>query len=114
MSTFDFSNLCTKIPHDKLLAVLNSVIEFAFRSGARHTICVLNNKAYWIKNNSQMNGNRYSLKSLKQAVKYLVENGPFKVGTQLFFANYWYYSGFRYCPTLFQSIFISLTILTNR
>lgn len=31
-----------------------------------------------------MNGNRYSLKSLKQAVKYLVENGPFKVGTQLF------------------------------
>ena len=84
MSTSDFSNLHTKIPHDKLLAVLNSVIEFAFRSGARHKICALNNKAYWIKNNSQMNGNHYSLISLKQAVKYLVENGFFKVGSQIF------------------------------
>ena len=66
------------------MAVLNSVIEFGFRSGARHTIGKLNNKAYWIKNKSQMNGNCYSLKSLKQAVKYLVEKDSFIVGSQRF------------------------------
>ena len=45
MSTFDFSTLPTTISHDKLLAVLNSIIDFAFRVGTRDKICVLNNNA---------------------------------------------------------------------
>ena len=45
MSTFDFSTLHTTIPHDKLLAVLNSIIEFAFRVDTRDKICVSNNNA---------------------------------------------------------------------
>ena len=46
VSTSNFSTLCTKIPHNKLFAVLNSVIEFAFRGGTRDKICVFNNNAY--------------------------------------------------------------------
>ena len=41
VSTFDFSTLYTKRPHDKLLAVLNSIIESAFRSVTRDKIYVL-------------------------------------------------------------------------
>ena len=39
----DFSTLYTRISHDKLLAVLNSITEFAFRDGSRDTICALDN-----------------------------------------------------------------------
>ena len=52
VSTFDFPNLYTRIRHDNLLAVLNSIIKFAFRDGARDKICVLSNNAHWLKNNS--------------------------------------------------------------
>ena len=83
VSTFDFPTLYPKRPHDKLLAVLNAIFEFAFRGGTRDKICVLKNTAYWIENN-MMNGNRYSLTSVKKAVKYLLENCFFNVGSQIF------------------------------
>ena len=59
--TFDFSTLHTKISHNKLLAELNSNIEFTFTGGARDKNIVLNNTTYWIKNNGKMNGYHYSL-----------------------------------------------------
>ena len=37
-----------------------------------------------MKNNSKMNSNRYSLTSLKQAVKYLFKNFFFKIDSQIF------------------------------
>ena len=76
MSTFDFAIPYTKIPHDELLVILNSITEFAFRVDTIDKICVLNSNAYWIKN-SKVNGGPYSLTSLKQAVKHL-ENGSLK------------------------------------
>ena len=50
---------------------------------ALEKICVLKNTAYWIENN-MMNVNRYSFTSVKQAVKYLLENCFFNVGSQIF------------------------------
>ena len=38
LSTFDFSTLYTKIPHDKLLAVLNELVDFCFSGGRRVNI----------------------------------------------------------------------------
>ena len=35
MSTFDFSKLYSKIPHDKLLYDLNEITDFVFKGGAR-------------------------------------------------------------------------------
>ena len=40
LSSFDFPAQYIKIPHNKFFAVLNSIIEFAFRGVTRDKICV--------------------------------------------------------------------------
>ena len=40
MSTLDFSTLYTKIPHDKLLFILNEITDFAFKGGTRDYVTV--------------------------------------------------------------------------
>ena len=47
MSTFDFSMPYTKLPHDKLLYVLNELTGFAFEGGARDFVTVYNSGAFW-------------------------------------------------------------------
>ena len=84
LSTFDFSTLYTNIPHDKLLMVLGNIIDFAFKGGTRDLLCTTKTGAYWVKKNSKMNGNFYSLGSLKNAVKYLLDNSFFQVGNNIF------------------------------
>lgn len=56
-------------------------MRFAFRGGTRKKLCVLDNTAYCIKNNSNMKGN--SLRSVKLAVKDFLENFVFKVGSKI-------------------------------
>ena len=74
ISTFDFSTLYTKIPHDKLIYVLNQVIDFAFTGGTRNRICVASGIANWVKRNSRMKGNFYTLTKIKDAVMLLLGN----------------------------------------
>ena len=50
VSTFDFSTLYTKLPHNKLLMVLNSLIDFCFDGGESKYIIVNNYGARWVKN----------------------------------------------------------------
>ena len=47
MPTFDFSTLYTKIPPEKLLYILNEIIEFAFKGGTRDCITVYNSGSFW-------------------------------------------------------------------
>ena len=47
MSTFNFLTLYTKIPHDKLLYVLNEITDFAFKGGTRDYVIVYNSGAFW-------------------------------------------------------------------
>ena len=49
VSTFDFSTLYTKLPHNKLLMVLNSLIDFCFDGGECKYITV-NYGARWVNN----------------------------------------------------------------
>ena len=84
MSTFDFSTLDTKIPHDKLLFVLNNIVGFAFKGGTRESIIVNSTGAYWVKDNSNMKGNKYTKSSIKTALKFLLDNCYFTVGNLLF------------------------------
>ena len=49
VSTFDFSTLYTKLPHNKLLMVLNSLIDFWFDGGEGKYITVNNYGDRWIK-----------------------------------------------------------------
>ena len=46
MSTFDFSMLSTKIPHDKPLHVLNEITDFAFIGGTRDYVTAYNSGAF--------------------------------------------------------------------
>ena len=48
MSTFDFSTLCTKILHGKLLYVLNEITDCAFKVGTRDYVTVYNSRAFWL------------------------------------------------------------------
>ena len=45
VSTFDFSTLYTKLPYNKLLMVLNSLIDFCFDGGESKYITVNNHGA---------------------------------------------------------------------
>ena len=50
VSTFDFSTLYTKLPRNKLLMVLNSLIDFCFDGGEYKYITVNNYGARWVNN----------------------------------------------------------------
>ena len=47
---FDFSTLYTKLTHNKLLMVLNSLIDFCFDGGENKCITVTNYGAFLVKN----------------------------------------------------------------
>ena len=46
MSTFGFSMLYPKIPHDKLLYVLYEITDFAFKGGTRDSVTVYNQEHF--------------------------------------------------------------------
>ena len=50
VSTFDISTLYTKLPHNKVLMVLNSLVDFCFDGGESKYITVNNYGACWVKN----------------------------------------------------------------
>ena len=49
VSTFDFSALYTKFPHNRLLMVLNILIDFCFDGGESNFITVNSYWARWVK-----------------------------------------------------------------
>ena len=49
LSTFDFSTLSTKFPHNKYLMVLNSLIDFSPEGRESQYITVNNYGAHWVK-----------------------------------------------------------------
>ena len=84
VSSFDFSTLYTKIPHDKLLDVLTKIIDFAFRGGTRNKISVhRSGTASWVEDDTQASV-VYTKESIREAVKYLLDECYFKLGDKLF------------------------------
>ena len=80
ISTFDFSTLYTKLPHDKLIKELSEVIDFVFNSGNSKYVAISSfGKAYWSKNKPKTSI-AFTKNSLKLAVKHLVQNCFFTVG----------------------------------
>ena len=80
ISTFDFSTLYTKIPHDKLIKELAEVIDFVFDAGSSKYIAISqNDKAYWSRTKPKSSIS-FSRSSLKTAVKHLIKNCFFKAG----------------------------------
>ena len=48
ISTFDFSTLYTKIPHQQLLDVLNELVDFCFQGGTHEQLSVTKVGARWV------------------------------------------------------------------
>ena len=71
ISTFDFSTLYTKFPHNKLLMVINSLIDFCFDGGESKYITFNNYGARWVKNIKD-NVICLNKQQIKDAVAYLL------------------------------------------
>ena len=83
ISTFDFSTLYTKIPHNKLLDSLVEIIDFAFKGNSRGKISISSNgNANWV-NNARKSSFVFDKSSLIEAVKFLITNCYFTVGNML-------------------------------
>ena len=80
LSTFNFSTLYTKIPHDKLLHILYKVVDFVFKGGSRDYIII--NKQGCASCSSEKRGPHFVfIKSLlKEAIKFLLQNCFFSTG----------------------------------
>jgi len=80
--TYDFSTLYTKIPHGKLLEVLDTVIDFCFKGRTLDFLGISNSgEAKWYKKRPKTFF--FTMNSLKEAVKYLIENCYFTLGSYI-------------------------------
>ena len=81
ISTFDFSTLYTKLPHDDLLRVLNSLIDFVFDGGTRNYLGFNEYSSFWIR--KPLGKAYFSKTKLKAVVKHLITSTFFEVGNLL-------------------------------
>ena len=83
MSSFDFSTLYTKIPHDKLIDVLCKLVDSTFNDTTRKYMSVGHNRAYWVKG---VRGTKfiYDADTIKECLRYLIKNAYFRVGNLIF------------------------------
>ena len=78
ISTYDFSTLYTKIPHEDLINRLSKLISFVFEGGdAKFVNISENGHASWGKKRTKI---CFSQHSLKIAMKHLIQNCYFTVG----------------------------------
>ena len=84
VSSFDFSTLYTKIPHDKLIDVLNKIIDFAFKGGTRNKISIYRSgRANWLRDGDR-SSYVYTKELIRRSVDFLIKNAYFKLGNKLF------------------------------
>ena len=72
-TTWDISTLYTKIPHDKLIFVLNSLVDFCFKSNDCKYLVITGYGAKW-SNNISKNDIWFDGTKMKVAVAYLLDN----------------------------------------
>ena len=82
VSHFDLSTLYIKLPHNKLLMVLNSLIDFSFDEGESKCVTVSNYGACCVENIKD-NVIRLKKKEIKDAVAYLLFTCYFTVGPKI-------------------------------
>ena len=83
ISTFDFSTLYTNIPHNKLINVLNQLIDFCFKGWENKFIAITKFGARWVTDQSKYNL-VFNKKKIKDALRYLMNNCFFTLGNLLF------------------------------
>ena len=83
VSTFDFSTLYTNIPHDKLIDVLNQLIDFCFKGWEDKHIAVTKFGAKWVTDQTKYDL-VFSKKDVKNALQFLMSSCFFTLGNLLF------------------------------
>ena len=83
INTYDFSTLYTKIPHQKLLEVLNELVDFCFKGGTHEQLSLTNSGAKWVSKSSKT-GLIFDRIAIKDAIKYLMGNCYFTFGEKIF------------------------------
>ena len=82
ISTFDFSTLYTKIPHDLLIEVLFEIIDFIFKGSVRNRIGFSNKSVYWT--TKGVDKGFFTKETLKTIVEHLITKCYFTVGNTVF------------------------------
>ena len=83
ISTFDFSTLYTNIPHNKLINVLNELIDFCFKGWENKHIAVTKYGAKWVTDVTK-HDLVFSKEKIKDALKFLMSSCFFTLGNLLF------------------------------
>ena len=87
ISTYDFSTLYTKLPHDDLIQNLNEIVDFAFKGGKkkgekRKYITVTKYATFWSK--KKRGNDSFTKQQVKQLVAHLIKETYFQIGNLLF------------------------------
>ena len=88
ISTYDFSTLYTKLPHDELIANLNEIVDFAFqggnqkKDGNRKYLTVRGTSTFWTK--TKHGKNSFTKSQIKLLTSHLIQETYFQIGTLLF------------------------------
>ena len=88
ISTYDFSTLYTKLPHDDLIKNLNEIVDFAFKGGNqkkdgnRKYLTVRGSSTFWTK--KRHGKNSFSKSEIHLLTSHLIRETYFQVGNLLF------------------------------
>ena len=82
ISTFDFSTLYTKIPHDLLCQALKPTIDSIFNDTNRKFLAVSERNAYFVKNFSSKF--KFDNNHVNACSEFLIDNAYFRVGNAIF------------------------------
>ena len=82
ISTFDFSTLYTKIPHNQLITNLSDIIDFIFKGSVRNRIGFSEKSIYWT--NKGVGKRFFTKDTLKSVVHHLISKCYFTVGDAIF------------------------------
>ena len=80
ISTFDFSTLCTKICHDKLLDILYKVVDFVLKGGTRHYIVIIKQSYASSSSKNREHHFVFTKSLLKKVIKFPLHNYCFSIG----------------------------------
>ena len=88
ISTYDFSTLYTKLPHDDLLKNLNQMVDFVFeggndkKDGNRKYLTVRGSSVFWSK--KKHGKTSFTKQQIKSLTSHLIKETYFQVGNLLF------------------------------
>ena len=83
MSTFDFSTLYTKIPHNELKKVMNEICDFCFQGGGNDLLSISSSGARWVTKKDKASL-KFTRELFKEGLSYLMDNCFFTFGELIF------------------------------